>query len=239
MCLNFTGALLEKEVAPGEEISHTITISLSGNESSMEATGGIYGYGMGLDGTRIPREDDEEMKPFSAIGFLKLTPENATIEPGKPAVFVIEGRVPEDIGSGGKYALVEIHTPPQNRSQIGIALAVIAPIRLTITGTDLVETGEITDLDVSGDGASAIFKNNGNHHFKASSEAILKNDKSEVVASAKAPLMNTALVPAASWLFKMNFKLENELNHGDYTIEVKVIREDGTVLDSKEKTFTI
>jgi len=237
--LTFGGALLKKEVVPGEVISHEITVSLSGNETSMEAVGGLFGHGMGLDGARIPQEDTEEMKPYSAVGFLKLTPDRVQVEEGARAVFLLEGRVPEDVGSGGRYALVEIHTPPQGEGQVGIALATIAPIMLTIAGTDLVETGEISSLNVSADGVSVIFKNTGNHHFKASAEAALMDAEGEVVATSEAPLMYTSLVPTASWLFDMAFEAEEELAPGTYTVEVSVIHEDGTVLDTEETTFEV
>jgi len=237
--LTFTGSLLEQDVSPGEEISHKIIISLSGNETTMQAIGGIYGYGMGLDGSRIPQNDSDEMAPYSAAGFLKLVPQNATIEPGKPAEFIIEGRVPKDVGSGGRYALAEIHTPPQGNGQIGIALATIAPIRLTISGTDLIETGNITSVNASRDNVSIIFKNTGNHHFKASAKATLKDEAKKVVASSEAPLMSTALVPTASWLFKMPFDLGANLNPGTYTVSVSVIHENGSVLDTVEKTFKV
>jgi len=239
--LTFSGAILEQEVSPGEEIFHTITVSLSGDETSMEAVGGIYGYGMGLDGTRIPQEDTDKMKPYSATGFLKLTPEMALIEEGAPAKFVLEGRIPEDVGSGGRYALVEIHTPPQGDGQIGIALATIAPIRLTISGTELAETGEITDLNVSDSEVSVVFENTGNHHFKASAEAELIDSDGSIVASVEAPLMYTALVPTASWLFEMSFDPENELElaPGTYNVDVSVIKEDGTVLGTEEATFEV
>jgi len=232
--LTFTNALLDKNVAPGEEIYHEITIALSGNETAMSAVGGIYDYGMGLDGARIPLVDDKEMAPYSAVGFLRLTPENAMIEPGKPAKFVIEGRVPEDVGSGGRYALVEIHTPPQGAGQVRFALATIVPIRLTISGTELIETGEITDLNATAEEVYLIFKNTGNHHFKASARADLRDEDGKIVSSAEAPLMDTPLVPTASYLFKMTFKGGTGLAPGRYTAVASVIHENGTVLDTEE-----
>jgi len=237
--LTFAGSLLKKEVVPGEDIYHEITVRLSGDEFPMEAVGGLYGHGMGLDGARIPREDTDEMKPYSAVGFLKLTPERAQIEVGKPAVFVLEGKVPEDVGSGGRYALVEIHTPPQGEGQVGVALATIAPIMLTISGTELVETGEITDLTVSADEVLVIFKNTGNHHFRASAEATLLNDQGEIIASTEAPLTYNSLIPTTSWLFEMSFDLEEDLAPGTYTVEATVTHEDGTVLDTEETTFEV
>jgi hypothetical protein len=184
-------------------------------------------------------EVTDEMEPCSAVGFLQLTPESALIEEGKPAKFVLEGRVPEGVGSGGRYALVKITTPPQGEGQVGIALGTIAPIRLTISGTELVETGEIADLTISGSDVSVTFKNTGNHHFKASAEAALIDDDGGIVASVGAPLMYTSLVPTASWLFKMSFDLEEDLSPGTYTVDVSVIHEDGIVLDTEEATFEV
>jgi methionine-rich copper-binding protein CopC len=61
----------------------------------------------------------------------------------------------------------------------------------------------------------------------------------EVVATSEAPLMYTSLVPTASWLFDMAFEAEEELAPGTYTVEVSVIHEDGTVLDTEETTFEV
>jgi len=237
--LSVTGGKLEMEVVPGETISYPITIGLSGNETTMQATGGIYEYGMGLDGARIPIEDDTDMKPYSAVGFLKLIPENATLEPQKPATFLIEGKVPENVGSGGRYALAYFTTPPQGSGQIGIALASFIPIRLTISRTELVETGEITGFNVSKTAADVIFKNIGNHHFMARAEFNVTDIGKNIVATSQSPLMYTPLIPTASWLFTMAFDHEATLGPGTYTVNVSVIHENGTVLDTAEKTFTV
>ena len=187
--LKVTGGLFEKDVVPGEHIQHTIIIGVNEDAEATEATAGIYGYGMGLDGSRVPLEDTDEMKPFSASGFLNISPESAIVKPGEPATFVVEGTVPEDVGSGGRYALVEIHT--------------------------------------------------GNHHYMARSEATIKDDKGNVIASAAAPLMYTSLVPTASWLFRMKIESEKDLEHGTYTVEAKVIDSSNSTLDSKEESFSI
>jgi hypothetical protein len=237
--LTISGGLFKADVAPGEQIKHKITVSIGENDTATEAIAGVFGYGFSLDGARGILKAEKDKSPYSARGFLSISPESALIKPGEPVTFVLEGKVPEDVGSGGRYALVHITTPPSGSGQVGIALAAMVPVLLTISGSDLVETGEITNLTVSGDNVSAIFKNNGNHHFKASAEAVMKNDKGEVVASAEAPLMSTSLVPTASWLFKMNFKQEKELAPGTYTVEANVTKEDGTVLDLKEKSFTV
>jgi len=237
--LSVSDALLVREVSPGDHIDHKVTVSIGKDQQELEAFAGIFGYGMGLDGARNPLEAEADSNPYSARGFLKISPESATLPPGEQVTFLIEGDVPDDVGSGGRYALAEIRTAPQGSTQVGISLAALVPILLTINGTDLVHTGEITYLSASSAEVSAIFENTGNHHFKANAEADLIDAEGEVVAKAEAPLMSNSLVPTASWLFKMAFEAEEELAPGTYIVEVSVIHEDGTVLDTEETTFEV
>lgn len=237
--LTVVGGLLRTDVAPGEHIQHEITLSIGDDEEPTEANAGVFGYGLGLNGGRSPLMAEDDTSPYSAREFLRISPESAIIKPGEPVTFVLEGDVPEDVGSGGKYALVNIVTPPTGSGQVGIALAAIVPVILTISGSDLIETGEITNLTVSGDGASAILENTGNYHYTASAEAILKDNEGNVIANAAAPPASTSIIPTASWLFTMNFEHEANLAPGTYTVEAAVTLEDGTVLDTEEATFEV
>jgi hypothetical protein len=237
--LSVTGGLMEMTVAPGDELRHQIIIGVGDNDKPTEVKVGVFGCGFGLDGARINLDPEEDVSPYTARPFLTVTPESVTVGPNETATFVVSGTVPDDVGSGGLYALVNVGTPPRGEGQVGIALAAIVPVRLTIKGSDLVETGEITDLSASSGGASAIFENTGNHHFKAKAEAALIDAEGEVVATAEAPLMNTAIIPTYSWLFKMAFEAGEELAPGTYTVEVSVVHENGTVLDKKEATVEV
>jgi methionine-rich copper-binding protein CopC len=237
--LSVNGGLMEMTVAPGDELRHQIIIGVGDDDEPMEAKVGVFGCGFGLDGARINLDPEEDVSPYSARPFLTVTPESAIVKPNETATFVVTGTVPEDVGSGGRYALVNVGTPPRGEGQVGIALAAVIPVRLTIKGSDLVETGEITELSASSAEVSAIFENTGNHHFKASAEATLTDAEGEVVAKAEAPLMYTPVIPTYSWLFKMAFEAEEELAPGTYTVEVSVIHEDGTVLDTEETTFEV
>ena len=237
--ISVVGGLLETDVAPGEQIKHEITLSIDDNENSTEVTAGVFGYGLNLDGGRAPLSADADVSPYSAREFLKISPETATLNPGVPVTFVLEGRVPDDVGSGGRYAMVSLSTPPRGSGQVGIALAAFVPVILTISGSNLIETGEITNVTVSKDNVSAIFENTGNYHFKASAEAILKDDKGNVIANATEPLSHTSITPTASCLFEMAFNNKKDLAPGTYAVEVSVIHKNGTVLDTAEKTIKV
>jgi len=235
-----TNGLLLQNVNPGDNIYHSINVSIGADTEPTEVVVGLYGHDMGLDGARIPVEVNDDIRPFSAVDFLKVTPERAIINPDEPVTFVIEGRVPEDVGSGGRYAIVNITTTPIKlpNSDIAIVLEQMVPIILTISGTDLEETGEITKIDFSNESILVTFKNTGNHHFKSSAEAIIKNENGDIVATASAPVTFNSLIPPASWLFQMPIDDDDDddvhLAPGMYTIEAKVTKEDGSLLDSRE-----
>ena len=235
--LTVSGGIFKADVIPGEQIEHKIAISIGDNTNSTTANAGLFGYGLTLTGGIGPTPSEKDTNPYSARGFLNISPESAILNPDESVTFVLIGKIPEDVGSGGRYALVYIDTPPRGSGQVGIALAAIIPVILTISGSDLNETGEITNLTASIDNISAIFENTGNYHYKASAEAVLKDDKGNVIANATAPLTFTSIIPTASWLFEMAFDNETNLNSGTYTVEVSVIHENGTVLDTAEKTI--
>jgi plastocyanin len=237
--LTVSGGLFQTDVSPGDQIKHKITVSIGDDENSTDVTAGVFGYGLTPTGGRDILTAEEDTNPYSARDFLSISPENATINPGEPVTFVLEGSVPEDVGSGARYALAYVTTLPRGSGQVGIALAAKVPVILTISGTELRETGEITDLTVSEDNVSTIFKNTGNYHYKASAEAILKNNEGIVIANATAPLSFTSIIPTASWLFDMPFENATNLDHGTYTVEVSVIHKNGTVLDTDETILDV
>lgn len=235
--ISVVGGIFKADVVPGEQIKHKITVSIDKDEEPTEAIAGVFGYGLNPDGGRGPLAAEEDKNPYSAREFLNITPENAILNPGEPVTFILEGKIPDNVGSGGRYAFVYIATPPRGSGQVGIALASIIPVILTLSGSDFIETGKITNLTVSKGNISAIFLNTGNYHYKASAVAVLKDDKGNVIANATAPLAFTSIIPTASWLFNMSFKRESDLAAGVYYANVSVFREDGTVLDNAEAEF--
>jgi len=155
----------------------------------------------------------------------------------------LEGRIPEDVGSGGRYAVVNIKTEPMGNGSVGVITAIDVPIMLTIKGSELIETGEITDTNVLDDDGGLLFdlmfENTGNHHYKASSVAVIKDVNGEVVAEASTPLEVSSILPENVRQFKIQLDPEANLAPGTYTVEATVIHEDGTVLDTEEATFEV
>jgi hypothetical protein len=238
MGIKVTGVVYVTDVTPGEHIEHQMTVDVGDTGEPVDIVAQLSGCGMALDGSRVPLPINEDTSPYSATGFLKITPERVSVVPGTNAMIVLDGTVPQDVGTGGRYALVNIATVPKSGEQIGVSSAVEIPVFLTINGTDLIETGEITDINVtkSDDGGllvGVMFNNTGNHHYKANAMAILKDDKGNVVSDVSVPSENSIL-PTYKRFFTIPFGQKNDLSQGIYAIEVSVAEENGVVLDSKK-----
>jgi len=239
--ITVAGGTFIEDVSPGDHINHEMIVSIDEAEGPIDVTAKLFGCGMSPDGMRQVLMPEDDISPYSAMKFLRVTPERATLEPNKPVKILLEGDVPEDIGSGGRYAIVMISTAPKNSSAgISFATAVEVPVYLTITGTDIIETGAITDMNISVDSVSIIFQNTGNHNYKATAEFLLKDESGDVVAEASTPSDLTSInsmIPTTSRLFEVDLIPEDELTHGTYTVEARVIHTDGTILDTEVKPF--
>lgn len=243
--LEASGAILEVEVAPGEHIRHKMIVCIDDTEPSMGILVEVVGFGQSLDGGNVELDPELDTGPYSARGFLSVSPASFHLEPGGSQRVLLEGEVPADVGAGGRYALVYIHSLPTGGGPVGIALAIDVPVLLTISGTQLVKTGEIMSLNVSepvsGEplSVSVVFKNTGNYHFKVFSEGVLKDEGGAVLAHASTTLTSSSIIPSCSRLFELSLSPSSELQPGTYYVRSTVSLEDGTILDGKEARFEI
>lgn len=241
--IKVSGVILVTDVSPGEDILHLMTVDIGESGEAVDVVAQLYGCGMALDGSRVQLPAEEDSGPYSARGFLKLDPERVTVEPGAKTTIILQGTVPQDVGDGGRYALVNIATVPKGSELVGVSSAVEVPVFLTINGSEIVETGEITDVKASEEDEGLLmdvmFENTGNHHYRASVEAVLKDGEGNVAAEATAPLSENSIIPTYTRLFPIQFDEGEDLASGTYTVEVSVIKEDGTVLDTAEMTIEV
>lgn len=247
--LGVEGVIFEAEAAPGQHISHEITVSLRENEDPMDLQVEILDWGQSPYGSNQELEADA-IACYSAKDFMRASPNSIHLGPGDSQKILVEGDVPEDVEPGGRYALVSIHSMPPDagdegtEGMVGVAVAINALVRLTISETELQRTGEIEDLifegssDAPGQDASLIFKNTGNYHYKAQAEAVLKDREGNALASSQAPLSSN-IIPCASRIFKIPLQLEEDLSPGAYRLIAVVKGEDGSVLATREKEIAI
>jgi hypothetical protein len=134
------GASLKLEVEPGEHISHLVDISITESEPANDFVVRMGGFGQNMMGGGEPVAEEEDSSPYTASPFLTISTTGFHLEPGSSQKILIEGDVPEDVGSGGKYAYAEIRSVPGNSGgeRIGIGVGAGIPIILTVSGTELV-----------------------------------------------------------------------------------------------------
>jgi len=236
--LRVDNAILKADVVPGEKIRHEMTVRIGGDDQPVEAVAEVKGFGTNVHGSIDLVDPDDDLSPYSAREFFEINPGSFWLEPGVPVTVVLEGEVPKDVGSGGRYALVDIHTAPQGTGTVGVATAVIVPIYLTIKGTEILKTGEIDGIEVSDEGVLSIFyENTGNYHYGVTAEVTLTDDAGEVVKNFTTQ-KGTSL-PAVTYPFTIPLNPDGDLAPGTYTVEAEVTLEDGTVLDTAETTIEV
>jgi len=238
--ITVSGIALVTEVSPGDQIMFNMTVDVGDVSEPVDVVAHITAFTHDLECNRLNIPDDETA-PFTARDFLKITPERATLGPGEKTVFTLEGTVPEDVGDGGRYALVEIYTVPSGSETVGFSEEVEVPVFLTIAGSEIIETGEIIGLNLSegDDGgllADVLFENTGNHHYKASAEFVLKDDEGSIVEEF-AYSTGCSILPSTKRGCAL--PIGSDFAPGTYTVELSVVKRDGTVLDTEEATIEV
>ena len=125
--LTVSGGLLMANVTPGQHISHVINVSTEKTDPSMDIQVNVNGFGQKLDGANDDLPTKLDVSPYSARPFLNVTPNKFSLEPGGTQKIFLNVDVPQDIGNGGKYALVNIYSPPIIIGILSVVIAVDVP----------------------------------------------------------------------------------------------------------------
>ena len=248
--IDITGDLINERVAAGESVSHELTISLPSSDQPSNFSVGVSGISMSLEGSpkAIKTEDDDYV--YSARSFMTVSPVSFVLYPGESQKVLLGGDIPNDIGSGTRYAMLQIQSRPiaaneTSGSSTGIVGAINLPIIVEIYGTDQIRSGEISELELKKpispikQDISLTFENTGNTHFKAMAKADLLDENKETLASFSTPLSIASVFPGIPRHFGLSITPDEELKSGKYSINASVCLADETVLASKELDFEI
>ena len=243
--ITVSGAILVTEVTPGEILTHKITVTLGMNESPVDLIIQTGGIGQAINGTYILLDESNDNSLFSAREYISLDKYSLHLTPGISQDVIATVRVPDDIKAGGRYALINMQTLPTGSGNIGIVSAVNIPVYLTVKNTELIYSGDITSIAAgeinSGSpiDISTTFRNTGNHHFKISSEVTIRGPDGELLETIFSSPTPTSLIPAMSREIRVTFIPAKELLTGKYSVHVKIIAEDGTLLDEGDTYFEV
>lgn len=243
--LGVSGAIFEANVTPDQHISHEMIVKTDATDQPMDIVVEVIGFGRSLDGANAKIEPDLDNSPYTARPFLNVSPTSFHLEPGGSEKVMLQGIIPTNVGEGGRYALINIRSLPIGKGNVGMAVAIDVPVRLTIANTRLIKKGEITNLSIDkpilqkAQNVSLLFNNTGNYHYNAFAEAALMDKNGKVLANASTPLTTSSIIPMTARLFRMELTPRQKLWPGSYKINSTVRLEDGTMLAAKEISFKV
>jgi len=241
--LQISGSILQKDVLPDDTIQHVMTVTLINEKAPMDVSLEVGGLGTTLDGRPRLIPGGEDTSPYSARQFITLDKTALTLDPNKPQTVIAIIKIPQNVGVGGRYAMIHIYTAP-TEGTVSLVTAVDVPVVLTIKGTEQINTGNITSVNFkesAGSGQPAIIsvtlKNTGNIHFDNAISSITLIDSSGTSVFDGSSKASQAVAPLNS--IHLDTMIEKELIPGTYTVTASAVLSNGKILDTKSKRIEI
>jgi hypothetical protein len=229
--LHVTNAILVAEVAPGDTITHKMEANIASSDSPMDLIVEV-------------RDLENISEEYSARNFVTLEQTEYHLEPGIPQEIIATVHVPTDVGNGGRYAVVVIKQKPKETG-VNIVVAVNVRLYLTVKESQLVHSGEITNIS-TGDAVSGkpvefttTFRNTGNHHFKFKEVFSISDSQGEELDKIYTSLSAASVIPSLYDDIKATYIPKSSLPLGKYSLKVTAMLDDGTVLDEAEGYFEV
>jgi len=241
--LRVAGAKIEATVASGSETTYKMNVADTSN-APMDIAIEVKGYGDTHSQVNI-LDPEEDNSPYTARDFLSVSPNRFQLEPGESQDVTVTASIPDEIGDGGRYAIIYIRTIPPEGSSFATAVAVAAVVLLTIEGSNLIKSGEISQIQLgeadSGQHLeiSAMLKNTGNYHYRISATGNIKNERGKVVATSLPQPSQFPLVPTYSRQIEIPFGAKESLPPGKYQVEIDVTTDDGTPVAQETGVFQL
>lgn len=239
------GAKILLDVKPGTNYIFPMAVSTKPDDAPSDYAIEVYGFGQSVDGgSYAPLTATDDTGAYSARTLVTMESAVIHIDPGQRKTFNATIRIPADIGQGGRYAIIHIHPAVSGGGQTGFATAIIVPVMLTLKDSKVIESGNITNLDV-GDivegkpiTVGTTLKNTGNHHYYGIVNQVTVTDEAgKTVASTKANPLPNAVIPGQS--VRVVAPISTSLSIGTYTVKSDVMLESGALLDSRTTSVIV
>ena len=241
--ISVTGAKYMGSIAPGQSDSQLITVSTGPDENPTDVEVDVLGFGQGMDQNYFPLSPADDISPYSGRMFITLSNSTLHLQPGVSQPVKATITLPQNVGSGGRYAIIYVHALPN--SGVFITTGVIIPVLVTISGTQPMESGSILSVDTGTISVGqpitikTTFKNTGNYHYYNTVNTVTIYDPNGNPAGNFSTQPSIyAIIPGNSVQYSATPRIPN-LSAGTYTADSKVLLGDGTVLDEKKITFSL
>ena len=232
-------------VSPGQTLTQQMTVSIASADPAADISVQVYGMTQTPSGGYQLLNASQDTGAFSSRTFVSVDNSSFHLEPGASHVLTVTVSVPQDVGVGGRYAMIHIATQPVSQGGVAMITAVDVPVYLTIQGSQLAYTGNITAITVGGVvsgqavNISTTFQNTGNVHFKVKGEVSISNADGAVLDTIYEGVTSSSIIPGMSRQLQASLMPTGELSAGVYTVDSKVMLNDSTVLDEDTTTFTV
>jgi P pilus assembly chaperone PapD len=237
--LTVSGGKIDDLVSPANDYSYTMKVE-NNSDAPMDVGVQVKGYGMLGDSAFIALEPAEDNSPYTGRELLTVYPDSFRLEPSDSQIITIVVKIPSEIGDGGRYAIVFIHTVPPKDSMVATISAVAARVLLTIEGSKLIHRSELSTPDLKLDKsleALVILTNTGNHHYKPKVlGTIKKGDKVLATASIDD---GWPIIPGYSRQFKLSFVNTEMIPADEYEIDITVMDDSGNLAAQHSSTITL
>jgi len=243
--LSVSNALVVGNVKPGETYTHTMTVSIASGDAAADISVDVAGVQQLPNGGYQLLDAFHDTGQYSARQFVTVDKAAFRLEPGGSEDITATVEVPQDVGDGGRYAMIHIVTQPVATAGVGMVSAVDVPVYLTVKDSQLIHTGEITGVTsgeiTSGQPINILtsFRSTGNHHFKVKGEVTVTNDQGQNLDTMTTPVTASSILPGMVWELGASFIPGVVLAVGTYTVDSKVMLEDGTLLDQSSTTLEV
>ena len=241
--IRVSGSKYVGSIATGSSAVHTMTVSINPDDSPMDLTVDVQGFGQTLQQSNYGLSPDKDTSPYSARTFITVSPQTFHLAPGGSQVVTATIAVPQNVGDGGRYAMLTIRNAPLGKGTMMIVTSISVPVVVTLTGTTTIQKGSITDVTVSDviPGQPIKFttslKNTGNYHYKVKNNVTITDSSGAVITTAGTDVSVSSIMPTFTQNYIVN--LDTSPPPGTYTASSKVSSEDGTALDTKTASFEV
>ncbi|MEN6610152.1 MAG: hypothetical protein ABFC24_04865 [Methanoregulaceae archaeon] len=218
-------------------------MNLGPNEPPTDIAVEVMGFGQSTDMNYFTLDPTKDLSPYSAKTLISLDKNSLHLEPGQSGEISATIQLPQNVGAGGRYAIIYVHALP-GKGQV-ITTAINVPVLITIAGTTPTESGSIQKVD-TGDiiigqpiVVTTSFKNTGNYHYYHTVNTVTLTDSGGKIISTDSTTPSIfAVIPDSTVNYSVKPSV-TDLPIGTYTINSKVLLENGKVLDEKSTTFEI
>lgn len=232
-------SIIDEDVTPGVPLNKKISVYNEGIDRDLNVEVNVFGFGQSLDGSIEPLKADEDTGPYSARDYITLSDDKITLKPEWDDEIDVNAEIPDDMGDGSRYAVIQFRIPDENKTTGEIRdWGVLVPVLLTNSNSKLIKTGEITKMSVEWPNAAVLFNNSGNTHIKPIIKTTIKDSRGQVMLEISTTTA-ISIIPGFSRLYPIDLSSEDELKTGEYSLEILAELDDNTILDSKKMEFKI